>query len=133
MQKAEVKQELILRDILAIERTELAFERTHLAWIRTMLTIMTAGIAIDKGIEFIHQQRLLTNQAIVQNGHVIGIVITSSGILFLLLETIQFIKRKRQLAIIKNATTSFFATSVILAVLVMLTGFVLIYLMITTG
>ncbi|MEW5996182.1 MAG: DUF202 domain-containing protein [Candidatus Micrarchaeota archaeon] len=38
------KDELILRDELAIERTKLAEERTYLAYIRTGMTVAMGGI-----------------------------------------------------------------------------------------
>lgn len=38
------KEELILRDELAIERTKLAQERTYLAYIRTGMTVSMGGI-----------------------------------------------------------------------------------------
>jgi len=38
------KEELILRDELAIERTKLAEERTYLAYIRTGMTVSMGGI-----------------------------------------------------------------------------------------
>jgi putative membrane protein len=40
--------ELILRDLLAIDRTILANERTFLAYIRTALTLLVAGVSILK-------------------------------------------------------------------------------------
>ena len=118
---------------LAVERTELALERTHLAWIRTTFAMMTAGIAIDKGLEIIHRQRLLTNKALAENGHIIGIMIKSFGVLLLVIETIQFVKRSRQLARLRRITYSFFSTNFILAALVIITGIALIYLMVATG
>jgi uncharacterized membrane protein YidH (DUF202 family) len=118
---------------LAVERTELALERTQLAWIRTMLTIITAGIAIDKGLEFIHEQTPVTNMALAQNGHIIGIAITSFGIILLLTESIRFAKRSRQLAQMKKSKYSLFSAHTALSVMVILIGFALIYLMLTTG
>lgn len=40
------KEELILRDYLAIERTKLANVRTLFAYVRTALYLLTAGIGI---------------------------------------------------------------------------------------
>jgi len=50
---------------LAVERTELAWERTQLAWTRTTLTFIVSGIALDKGIEAIHRNRLESGNALV--------------------------------------------------------------------
>jgi putative membrane protein len=94
---------------LAVERTELALERTHLAWIRTMFTLMTAGIAIDKGLQIIHEQRMMKGEAWVQNAHFVGLALTVSGTFLLLIETIQFVKRSRQLSKIKKSVFNLFS------------------------
>lgn len=44
---AETKT-LIVRDILAIERTHLANERTFLAYFRTFIVLLSSGVAILK-------------------------------------------------------------------------------------
>lgn len=46
IQEEFLKQELILRDYLAIERTILANEATFLAYIRTSLTIIVVGVTL---------------------------------------------------------------------------------------
>jgi len=118
---------------LAIERTELAHERTHLAWIRTTFSIMTAGLAIDKGIAYIHEQRVEKDIALVKNAHVLGLILTIFGTLFLLAETIQFIVRTRQLKDMRSRRFSTFSSSVVLASLVVILGCSLVWLMLTTG
>ena len=45
------KEELILRDFLATDRTILANERTFLAYMRTMLALVVAGISLIKLFE----------------------------------------------------------------------------------
>jgi len=45
------KEELILRDFLATDRTILANERTFLAYMRTMLALAVAGISFIKIFE----------------------------------------------------------------------------------
>lgn len=42
------KNDLILRDMLAIDRTRLANERTFLAYFRTFIVILSSAIAILK-------------------------------------------------------------------------------------
>ncbi|MEK6476547.1 DUF202 domain-containing protein [Catalinimonas sp. 4WD22] len=42
----EENKELILRDILAIERTKMANERTFLAYFRTSVALFGAGVGI---------------------------------------------------------------------------------------
>lgn len=44
--KSIKSEELILRDLLAIERTKLANERTLFSYIRTSLYLLTAGIGV---------------------------------------------------------------------------------------
>jgi putative membrane protein len=41
-------QQLILRDVLAIDRTRLANERTLLSWIRTALMLLVSGVTLLK-------------------------------------------------------------------------------------
>ncbi len=42
------KDELILRDFLALDRTVLANERTFLAWFRTAISMIAGGLAVVK-------------------------------------------------------------------------------------
>lgn len=44
-------QQLILRDVLAIDRTRLANERTLLSWLRTALMLLVSGITLLKLFE----------------------------------------------------------------------------------
>jgi putative membrane protein len=44
-------QQLILRDVLAIDRTRLANERTLLSWIRTALMLLVSGVTLLKLFE----------------------------------------------------------------------------------
>jgi len=46
--KQTIKEEMILRDYLAADRTMLAVDRTFLAYIRTALTLLVAGISFIK-------------------------------------------------------------------------------------
>jgi len=54
------KEDLILRDHLAIERTKLANERTLFSYIRTALYLLTAGIGIFEVKSIIHLRWLGT-------------------------------------------------------------------------
>ncbi len=133
-EKDNTNRELIARQQvdLAVERTELALKRTHLAWIRTTFTIMTSGIAIDKGLEFVYERHLLKSQEVLKSGHIIGIFMSLAGLLLLIFETINFVKRSRELSDLKQVQFSFFSIYIQLSILVMLIGLALIYLM-TTG
>jgi putative membrane protein len=48
---AEQGHQLILRDVLAIDRTRLANERTLLAWVRTAVMLLVSGITLLKLFE----------------------------------------------------------------------------------
>jgi putative membrane protein len=41
-------EQLILRDVLAIDRTRLANERTLLAWVRTAVMLLVSGMTLMK-------------------------------------------------------------------------------------
>ncbi|MFI5155726.1 MAG: DUF202 domain-containing protein [Chitinophagales bacterium] len=121
---------------LAVERTALALERTHLAWIRMMFNMITSGLAIDKGLEIIAEQKLLSHKALIglaNSGHIIGIILTTSGTLLLLAETLQFERRSRQLAMKKKEKFPNFTTTLFLSILVMLVGLALICVMLSTN
>jgi len=51
--KVQEKQNLEIRDNLAIERTQFANERTFLAYIRTAMGLVLAGFSL---IQFFHDQ-----------------------------------------------------------------------------
>jgi putative membrane protein len=118
---------------LAVERTELALERTHLAWIRTVFTLLTAGVALDKGMEIIHQARLLTGEAWVQHGHVAGIVLTVAGTILLLLVTIAYVQRFRALRRLRGGPGAVLTPGLLASGLVLLVGALVSYLLITSG
>ena len=44
----KIKEELIARDWLAIDRTRMANERTFLAYLRTFIVVLSSGVAIIK-------------------------------------------------------------------------------------
>jgi len=83
------KKDLILRDLLALDRTILANERTLLAWIRTALSIIVAGVGFIKFFEI----RLIS--AIGYGLLPLGGVIFAVGVL-------RFIKLQSELFRIKN-------------------------------
>src|SRR5277367_5136643 len=81
------EREIDPRIDLAVRRTELAMDRTLLAWIRTALALMGAGIAFDKGAQFMHQARMSAGTALVQSSHVAGLGLTGASIVLLVLVT----------------------------------------------
>lgn len=58
MDKFKNHEEIILRDLLALERTRLANERTLFSYIRTSLYLLTVGMGIFE-IEIIQHLRLV--------------------------------------------------------------------------
>ena len=54
---------------LAVQRTELAFDRTLLAWVRTVIGLIGAGVALDKGLELLHEARLVSGKAWTRSAH----------------------------------------------------------------
>ena len=51
--------QLILRDVLAIDRTRLANERTLLAWLRTALMLLVTGVTLIKLFEGVLAMEIL--------------------------------------------------------------------------
>jgi uncharacterized membrane protein YidH (DUF202 family) len=60
---------------LAIQRTALALERTQLAWVRTNFAILSAGLALDKGIQALNEADLLVGTDWLAGGHVVGVLL----------------------------------------------------------
>lgn len=117
---------------LAIERTELALERTQLAWLRTTLSFLASGIALDKGMEFIHQQRIDMGNAFFNNTHIIGISLSVGGTLTLVLSTFYFLKRFRTLSASGNQKLQKFPPVFWASMLIILLGLSISALMIGT-
>lgn len=92
-----------IREYLAAERTELALEATQLAWIRTVLAFMATGLIISKGIEALHDARIITGKALIENANITGIFLTITGTVMLTVTTFYFILRRRQLAKIRGS------------------------------
>jgi len=117
---------------LAVERTELAWERTQLAWTRTTLTFIVSGIALDKGMEAIHANRLESGNALVQNAHAIGITLSTGGTILLLIVTLYYIKRIRRLTIMKGAKPVLIPAVAISSILIILLGVIISFLLLVS-
>ena len=107
---------------LAVERTELALERTQLAWIRTVLGFLGSGIALDKGVEAMHKARMQTGDALFQSAHVIGISLSITGTLLMLITTIFYIRRSHSLARMKGTKPARIPHGVLASFLIILLG-----------
>ena len=131
--RASAEEAVDPRVDLAVQRTELALERTQLAWIRTAFTFITAGIAVDKGTEALHEARILAGKSWVQSGHIVGLVLTFTTTLFLILASISYVKQARALAQLRTNKSGWIPASLPLSLLVILFGIVLFVLLLLWG
>ena len=83
---------------LAVQRTQLACDRTLLAWIRTSFAVITAGVAFDKGAQWLHEARLAAGTALVRTGHLAGLTMTGVSVLLLVIVTRDYLLTVRGLA-----------------------------------
>ena len=118
---------------LAVQRTELALDRTQLAWVRTTFTLITAGLAIDKGADALHQARVLAGANWVTGSHAVGITLTATSTLFLLLASVLCYQQARTLARLKGAAPPWLPLSLLISLLVVLFGGTLSIFMLTWG
>jgi len=128
--RSEAEQDADPRIDLAVDRTILALVRTQLAWIRTIITLMTAGLAIDKGFAALHEARMVSGEAWVKNGHFAGLVMTSSGTLLIIIVTINYLMGMKALNKMKGTKRKLYDPSLILSVLITLIGFLMLYFMV---
>jgi putative membrane protein len=108
---------------LAVERTMLALERTQLAWVRTVITLITAGIAIDK----IHLARIIAGIAWQKNAHMAGLMLTSAGTALITLATVNYILRIRELSMMRGRKNNLLQPGILISVFIILIGALAIY------
>jgi putative membrane protein len=118
---------------LAVERTLLALERTQLAWVRTIIGMITAGIALDKGFAALHQARLLSGVAWEKNGHFGGLLLTIGGTSLMMLTTILYIRRMRELNQLRGMKSKFPPPGVLISFFVSMIGALAIYFLTLPG
>ncbi len=116
---------------LAVQRTELALDRTQLAWVRTVFTLITAGLAIDKGAEALHEARVLAGTNWVTGSHVVGTTLTAVATAFLLIASAAYYRQARTLARLKGVTPSWLPPALLISLLVVLLGATLSILLLT--
>jgi uncharacterized membrane protein YidH (DUF202 family) len=121
-QRKEAEQDSDPRVDLAVERTEYALERTQLAWIRTVLSLLGGGIALDKGVEAIHKARIETGNSLVDSAHAIGIALSITGTLLMVITSIFYIRRSQSLAKIKGTKPVRIPPGVLASILIILLG-----------
>lgn len=82
------KDNMVLRDFLALDRTIMANERTFLAWFRTAISLIAGGLAI---IKFSEDLIFLIS----------GVILIGMGFVIGLIGTIRYIRIHKRLAKIK--------------------------------
>ena len=127
--RAAAEQDADPRIDLAVERTILALVRTQLAWIRTIITLMTAGLAIDKGFAALHEARLISGDAWIKNGHLAGLVMTISGTLMIIIATINYVMGLKALNEMKGTKRKLFDPGLILSLIITAIGILMLYFM----
>lgn len=83
------KDEVILRDMLAMDRTILANERTVLAWLRTSMSMVLGGVSF---IEFLDVRAL----------YYVGWVLIYSGLFIFVFGAVRYGVLKKQLYSMKH-------------------------------
>ncbi|PWU03032.1 MAG: hypothetical protein C5B52_04180 [Bacteroidetes bacterium] len=117
---------------LAVERTLLSWERTQLAWIRTVLALVAGGIGLDKGLEVIHEQRLIKQTALVQSAQAIGISLSIIASVTIIFSTIFFVIRVRTLSKMTKIKTVWLFGTVFISLLIIILAVTISYVLITT-
>ncbi len=117
---------------LAVERTVLALERTQLAWIRTTLTLIATGIALDKGLEALHNARLQRGDAFSESAHAIGTTLAVASTILFFLITWYFINRSGNLSRMNGKRPSWLSPTTLASFLVLLLGVIISYLLIAS-
>ena len=121
--RKKVEDEVDPRVDLAAERTMLAMERTQLAWVRTVITLITAGIAIDK----VHLARIIAGIAWQKNAHMAGLLLTSAGTALITLATIHYIIRIRELTLMRGMKNNLLQPGTLISIFIIVIGALAIY------
>ncbi len=94
-----MKNQEIINNSLAEERTLLAAERTFSAWIRTALAAMAGGLAVMRLISFKSEfHRILA--------HILGETLIIWGCVIILLASIDYKQTRHKLVLAKNYKSS---------------------------
>lgn len=83
---------------LALRRTEWALERTQLAWVRMAFTFLSAAYAADKGTAALAKAQVLEVSDWVSGTHWGGFCLAAMATLVLIMSTLNYLKRARELA-----------------------------------
>ncbi|MFZ0314837.1 MAG: DUF202 domain-containing protein [Candidatus Korobacteraceae bacterium] len=111
------------RVALAATRTQLAWDRTLLAWIRTTLALMGAGAVLDKGVQLLHQAKVLAGIEVVRSGHLLGLTLTGVSTILFVTVCWQYVRDMRTLARISHAKTPGLRPALLISILVIFLGY----------
>lgn len=125
--RAKAEQDADPRIDLAVELTSYAMERTQLAWVRTIMGFITAGLAIDKGTEALHEARVVAGAAWSKNGHFAGMLLTITSTLLMIITTIIYVRRMKQLNRMRGIKTDLPPPTTALSIFICLLGALAIY------
>jgi putative membrane protein len=129
--REQAEREADPRVDLAVKRTELAWDRTLLSWLRTTSALMAAGVAFDKGAQWLHEARLAAGTAIVRNGHLVGLSLTAAATLLLVFVCWQYWRDRSELAAIRGSRSARVAPALIACALLILLGVAVFLLLIS--
>jgi len=121
--RKEAEKDVDPRVDLAVERTMLALERTQLAWVRTVITLITAGIAIDK----VHLARIIAGIAWQKDAHMAGLLLTSAGTALITLATVHYIIRIHELSLMRGRRNNLFQAGTFISIFMIVIGALAIY------
>jgi putative membrane protein len=121
--RKEAENDVDPRVDLAIERTMLALERTQLAWVRTVITLITAGIAIDK----VHLARIIAGIAWQKDAHMAGLLLTSTGTALMTFVTLLYILRIRELTSMRGRRNNIPQPGTLISIFMIVVGALAIY------
>lgn len=131
VEAAEVELDTALE--LAFTRTELTSDNTLLAWVRTALAMMAAGIAYDKAMLLLHEERVAAGTAWVRSANFAGILVTGISVVLLVIATVRHLRIARSLAEARRKGIGGSATSLLAAILVILMGCGVFVFLLVTG
>jgi putative membrane protein len=109
------------RTDLAASRTLMAADRTLMAWVRTALSMISFGFAIYKLLEGLQKSGDLLPDP--NTPRTVGLFLTGLGTASILMGTIEYSQRLRQLRTLGNSRL--WTPSFVIAVIISLTGAVL--------
>jgi len=132
IQPEKIEEEFDPRIDLALQRTELALDRTQLAWIRTMIGIYGASIALDKGLQLLHEARLESGKAWVRSSHTLAMLLCGVTSTIFVFVTLRYWSDTRRLAGLKGTPSALIPPVFVTSLLTFLLGLVLFLLMLTS-